>query len=185
MTPILNYFIRIFELIITSLIYITCEYFMGLNILYALSATFLALGVVVYLEAKGINHKICDWFIKLCKIAIPLKDALAMYANSVAYKSNPDYNNKKFKHIFEEDKGKLVPQELFTLLQFARDGRINLYGRKSFSSPRVALQPIPAEYLFENKSNWSEDYSTIYYNSGDTAYTDVSVKRKELEEILK
>lgn len=34
MTPILTYSIRIFELIITLLIYITCEYFMGLNILY-------------------------------------------------------------------------------------------------------------------------------------------------------
>lgn len=185
MTPILNYSIRIFELIITSVIYITCEYFMGLNILYTLSATFLALGVVVYLEAKGINHKICDWFIKLCKIAIPLKDALAMYANSVAYKSNPDYNHERFKHVFEEDKHKLVPQELFTLLQLARDGKLNFYGRKSFSSSRVPLQPIPVEYLFEDKSNWSEDYSTIYYNSGDIAYTDISVKSKELKEILK
>lgn len=185
MTPILNYFIRIFELIITSLIYITCEYFMGLNILYALSATCLALGVVVYLEAKGINHKICNWFIELCKIAIPLKDALGMYANSVAYKSNSDYNNKKFKHIFEDDKRDLIPQELFTLLQLARDGKLNLYGRKSFSSSRVPLQPIPVDYLFEDKSNWSEDYSTIYYNSSDIAYVDVSIKRKELQEILK
>lgn len=114
-----------------------------------------------------------------------VQDSLAMYANSVTYKSNNDYNKEQFKRIFQDNKGNMIPQELFTLLQLARDGKLNFYGRKSFSSPRVPLQPIPAEYLFENKSNWSEDYSTIYYNSGDTAYTDVSVKRKELQEILK
>lgn len=185
MTPILNYFIRIFELIITSLIYITCEYFMGLNILYTLTATFLAFGIVVYLEAKGINHKICNRFIELCKISIPLKDALAMYENSVTYKNNPDYSQKSFKRIFQRDANNLIPEELFRLLQLARDGKIAFYGRKSFSSSRVPLQLIPVEYLFENKSNWSEDYSTIYYNSEEVAYTDVSIKRKELQEILK
>lgn len=185
MTPILTYSIRIFELIITSVTYITCEYFMGLNILYTLTATFLAFGFIVYLEAKGINHKICNWVIELCKIAIPLQDALAMYANSVTYKSNPDYNDEKFKHIFENDKRELVPQELFALLQLARDGKLNFYGRKSFSSPRVPLQQIPVEYLFEDKSNWSEDYNTIYYTSKEVAYTDVSIKRKELQKILK
>ncbi len=184
MTPILNYSIRIFELIITSLIYITWEYFMGLDILHALTATFLAFLLIVYLEAKGINHEICNWFIKFFNISMPLKDALALYANSVTYKSNPDYNDERFKRMFESDEHKLVPQELFTLLQLARDKKFNLYGRKSVSSSRVPLQLIPVECLFENKSNWSEDYSAIYYNSGDIAYTDISIKRKELKEIL-
>ncbi len=99
---------------------------MGLNVLYALSATLLAFGFVIYLEAKGINHEICNWFIRVFNISMPLKDALAIYANSVTYKSNPDYNDERFKRMFESDEHKLVPQELFTLLQLARNKKLNL-----------------------------------------------------------
>jgi hypothetical protein len=116
---------------------------------------------------------------------VTLQEALSMYANSASYKYNSDYSRESFKRIFERNTRDLIPEELFTLLQLARDKKINLYGRKSFSSSRVPLQPIPVEYLFKEKSSWSEDYGTIYYNPEEVAYTDISIKKKELAEILK
>ena len=159
---------------------------MGLNIIYALGATFVAFAFVVYLEIKGINHKICDWVLKAFGFIIPLKDALSIYANSVSYKSNFDYNQKRFKQLWKDNDNNLIPQELFTLLQLVQDEKLTFYGRKSFSSVRVPLQPIPKEYLnYNNKHNWSKDYSTLYYDdSKDIAYTDISVKDKELKSLL-
>lgn len=119
-------------------------------------------------------------------IYLSLKDALSIYANSISYKSNFDYNQKRFKQLWKDNDDNLIPQELFTLLQLVQDEKLTLYGRKSFSSLRIPLQPIPKEYLNDNnKHNWSDDYSTLYYdNSKDIAYTDISLKEQELKSLL-
>ena len=124
------------------------------------------------------------WGLVLYNTNLSLKDALAIYANSPSNKCNTSYSDATFKHIFES-KPDLVPQELFELLKFAEQGKLTLYGHKSFSTNKIPLQPIPVEYLTNDKANWSEDYSTLYFNSNDVAYTDLSVKRKDFISVIK
>jgi len=82
--------------------------------------------------------------------------------------------------------GKLIgieEKEFEKILEFAKQEKIIIYGQNKFDTNKTILIPIPINHLIGY--DWSKDYKTLNFpNSNLLAYSNISIKQKDLNNIL-
>lgn len=74
-------------------------------------------------------------------------------------------------------------KEFEKILEFAKQEKIIIYGQNKFDTNKTILIPIPINHLIGY--DWSKDYKTLNFpNSNWIAYSNISIKQKDLNNIL-
>jgi len=82
--------------------------------------------------------------------------------------------------------------ELINFFSYVQDKAITLYGQKEKNQTSISniqpLNPAVIEQFFQDfwlyKENWSDDYTVIKDNKGKVIYTNLLVKKVELEQLV-
>jgi len=141
--------------------------------------------MVFIIEYYGINQKIFDLIKTKLKLnnKIGIQQALDFLIehNIVPYTNYLDIAIK----INGFGNRPVVSPDLYNLLNYAKDKEITIYGQKTKTIKNIIALPFEKFDLinFYYKENWSDDLTSIY-NNGVLKYTNLHVKKSELDKLI-
>ena len=149
--------------------------------------------MVFIIEYYGINQKIFD----LIKTKLKLNNKIDnKIDNKIGIQQALDFfiehNIVPYTHYMSvaitingiEEKP-VVSAGLYNLLNYAKDKEITIYGQKTKTIKNIITLPFEKFDLmtFYYKENWSDDLTSIY-NNGVLKYTNLHVKKSELDKLV-